>query len=71
MNLKLNKAIIFLLVEELGIATSRSGNSRDEILNLLVLQHPEITCSKEDWENFSQEVKDNIVSRIKETLTTM
>ena len=67
----LNKAIIFQLVEELGIVLSHSGKSRDEIINILVFRHPEITSSEEDWENFSQEIQDNIISRIKNTLTSL
>ena len=67
----LNKAIIFQLVEELVIVVSHSGKSRDEILNMLVFQHPEIISTKEEWENFSQESQDNIVNRIRNTLTSL
>lgn len=71
MKFELNKAITFQLVEEIGLAISHSGKSRDEIFNTLVLQHPEITYSKEDWENFSRETKDSIINRIKRTLIAM
>jgi hypothetical protein len=71
MTFKLNKEIIFQLIEEFDIALSRSRKSRDEIFSTLVLQNPEITCTSEEWDNFSQEIRDSIISRVKKTLTAM
>ena len=66
-----NKAIMFQIVDEIGRATSCSGKSRDEIINILTLQHPEIICSEDDWNEMNQETQENIVRRIKETITSL
>jgi hypothetical protein len=68
MNFKLNKEITFQLIEEFDIALSQSRKSRDEIFRTLVSQNPEITCSSEEWNNFSTDVKDSIINRVKKTL---
>ncbi|MCE5284342.1 MAG: hypothetical protein LLG02_00620 [Pelosinus sp.] len=68
MNFKLNKEITFQLVEEFDIALSHSRKSRDEIFRTLVSQNPEITCSSEEWNAFSLDVKDSIINRVKKTL---
>lgn len=68
MSFKLNKEITFELIEEFDIALSRSRKSRDEIFRTLVAQNPEITCSSEEWNNFSLDVKDSIINRVKKTL---
>lgn len=68
MNFKLNKEITFELIEEFDFALSRSRKSRDEIFRTLVSQNPEITCSSEEWNTFSLDVKDSIINRVKKTL---
>jgi hypothetical protein len=67
----LNKEIVFQLVEEFDLALSNSRKSRDEIFNTLVSQNPEITCSSDEWEDFSQDIKDSIINRVKKTLSSM
>ena len=71
MNFKFNKEIVSRVVDEFDIAFYRSGKSRDEIFRTLVAQNPEITCSLEEWNHFSQETKDNITNRIKNSLIAM
>lgn len=67
----LNKEIVFELIEEFDLALSNSRKSRDEIFSTLVLQNPEITCSSDEWDGFSQDIKASIISRVKKTLSNM
>ncbi|MCE5285844.1 MAG: hypothetical protein LLG02_08360 [Pelosinus sp.] len=67
----LNKEIIFQLIEEFDLALANSRKSRDEIFSTLVSQNPEITCSSDEWDDFSQDIKDSILNRVKNTLSNM
>jgi hypothetical protein len=67
----LNKEIVFQLIEEFDLALSNSRKGRDEIFSTLVLQNPEITCSSDEWDNFSQDIKESIINRVKKTLSNM
>ena len=70
MTFKLNKEIIFQLITEFNSTISSFPKSRDEILSTLILQIPEITCSSEEWYDFNQDIRDNIINRVKRTLTS-
>lgn len=67
----LNKEIVFQLIEEFDLALANSRKSRDEIFSTLVMQNPEITCSSDEWDNFSQDIKESIISRVRKTLSNM
>lgn len=71
MTSKLNKEIVFQLVEEFDLVLSRSRKTRDEIFQTLVTQNPEITCSSEEWNQFSPEIQESILYRVKKTLSNM
>lgn len=71
MTSKLNKEIVFQLVEEFDLVLSRSRKTRDEIFQTLVTQNPEITCSSEEWNHFSPEIQESILYRVKKTLSNM
>jgi hypothetical protein len=67
----INTSIFHLCVDELARTVSHSGKSTNEILNALAASHPEITYDEEDWNEINQEIKDQIVLRVKRTLSSI
>ena len=66
-----NKEIVNILIDEFYIALSHSTKDTNEFFAELVLQNPEIVSSTDEWHNFSQEIKDNVIRRIKNTLLAL
>lgn len=71
MNFKLNKEIVSQVISEFDYAFTHSKKNRDDLFRELISQNPEITYSSEDWSTLSQETKDSIIDRIKNSLNTM
>lgn len=68
---RLNKDIVNILLDEIFASLAHSSKNTNDFFNALVLQNPEITSSSDEWNSFGQEVKDNIIRKVKYTLISL